>query len=320
MECYTSFSQNLRARNGYAVFATTPDRPWVKELKNAAISGEPEFKAWHVTYDVPASVNPETYSAEAEQRDRHLMTKEKFEIHYHGKLGDYVGAVYSYQRGQRLFDAESHPWLFRDGELDLPTHWTIACGADTGTFASFLIVAFDDEGVAYVLDEFPNYDYKAGVIELDENITIPEWVHQIHAGCARRGARPLAWADRNSQFRRELGKYDLNLQPNLTPNETRTEIAREYFTRNRIFLRRGLRILPFELENASWPDESSAAGKFERVKDRDHTLDCLEHVLSRRPRADASARGRDIDRRTAGEMLFGREIGYRHRNPHTGVS
>jgi hypothetical protein len=44
-----------------------------------------------------------------------------------------------------------------------------------------------------------------------------------------------------------------------------------------------LSILPFELENACWPEEASAAGKFARVKDRDHTLDCLEHILSKRP-------------------------------------
>ena len=32
IECFTSFSQNLRARRGYAYFATTPDRPWIKLL------------------------------------------------------------------------------------------------------------------------------------------------------------------------------------------------------------------------------------------------------------------------------------------------
>src|SRR3990167_11379644 len=44
LECFTDFSQNLRARDGYAVFATTPDRPWVKELHDRSHSGEEEFK------------------------------------------------------------------------------------------------------------------------------------------------------------------------------------------------------------------------------------------------------------------------------------
>jgi hypothetical protein len=42
-------------------------------------------------------------------------------------------------------------------------------------------------------------------------------------------------------------------------------------------------VIPFELENAAWPEEASASGKFARIKDRDHTLDCLEHILARRP-------------------------------------
>ena len=70
------------------------------------------------------------------------------------------------------------------------------------------------------------------------------------------------------------------------PFEKRTDTAREYFKQYKVWLAPWLSVLPFELENAKWPAEASAAGKFARIKDRDHTLDCLEHVLSRRPRGN----------------------------------
>ena len=317
MECFTDFSQNLRARDGYAVFATTPDRPWVKALHDSAHSGDEAFKAWHCTCSVPASVNPVTYDSAIQERDRQLMTKEKFAIHYMGTLGEFVGSVYSYQRGQLTFDEATHPHLFRDGKLVLPESWSIELAVDTGTFFSALMVAFDTEGHAYVIDEFPNYDYKAGVLELDDNLTIPEWVHRLEAGILPFTSRMHFWADRNSQFRRELSRYGVHLFPNVTPSETRTEICREYFSHNRILLSRRLRILPFELENAKWPDAATASGKFERVKDRDHTLDPLEHILSRRPmpRINLKSASRAL---SAGEILFGREKGAPTGNPHLG--
>lgn len=82
IECYTSFSQNLRARDGYAIFATTPDRPWVNELHEKAHSGDPRFVKWHCTCDVHSSANCFTFDREAMERDRELMTAEKFAIHY----------------------------------------------------------------------------------------------------------------------------------------------------------------------------------------------------------------------------------------------
>ncbi len=70
LECYTDYSQNLRARNGYAVFATTPDRPWLKDIYDAATSGDPKFAAWHVTSGVSAEVNPFTFDQGAKDRHR----------------------------------------------------------------------------------------------------------------------------------------------------------------------------------------------------------------------------------------------------------
>ena len=46
-----------------------------------------------------------------------------------------------------------------------------------------------------------------------------------------------------------------------------------------------LSLLPYEVEYAQWPELTTSAGKYERLKVNDHVLDCLEHVLSRHPRA-----------------------------------
>lgn len=285
IECFTSFSQNLRARRGFAVFPTTPDRPWVKQLHDLGHGADPEFAC---VCSVGAESNPFTFDARAKERDKALMTREKYAIHYEGKLGDFVGRVFNYQRGDRQFTAGSHPELFDGGDsrenLRIPEGWEVVGGADTGTFYSAGLVAFSPEGDAFVVEEFPNYRYVAGAPERDEDRTIPEWANSVVERTVRLGARPSFWADSNSQFKRELVNYDLSLLPSRFTRENRTEVAREYFQHGRIYLAPWLEILPFELENASWPDETTAAGRFERVKDRDHTLDWLEHVLCQRPR------------------------------------
>ena len=303
IECYTSFSQNLRVRDGYAIFATTPDRPWVQEIHDRAHSGDPSFRKWECVCGVDASVNMYSYDAEARVRDQHLMTREKFAIHYGGQLGDFVGRVFNYQRGQHQFRSDTHPNMFRGGNdrenLILPREWDIVSGIDTGTYYTALTVAFSPGGDAFVLEEFPNYRYVAGSAERDENITIPEWAKKVSNGVGVLGGRLNFWADANSQFKRELRAYGLNLLSATQPVETRTEIAREYFQKGRLWLAPWLEVLPFELENACWPEEASSTGKFARVKDRDHTLDCLEHVLSRRPRGkpveSISTKGRWLD-------------------------
>lgn len=285
IECFTSFSQNLRVRRGYGYFATTPDRPWIQQLHELGHGGDPE---WHCTCGVPAEANPLAFDQKAKDRDQKLMTKEKFEIHYNGMLGSYVGRVFNYARGSKQFDHSSHPHLFPSGvtsreALKIPDNWEIVSGADTGTFYSALTVAFDPDGYAYVLDEFPNYRYLAGEPERDESLSIPRWAHGVVARISKLGGRPALWADPNSQFKGELRNYGIHLLPAAKPVEVRTEIAREYFEHNKIMLAPWLGVLPFELENAAWPDEASLSGKFARIKDRDHTLDPLEHILARRP-------------------------------------
>lgn len=284
IECFTSFSQNLRARRGYAYFATTPDRPWVDQLHQLGHGADPE---WHCTCSVGAHVNPYTFDAKAKERDAGLMTREKFEIHYNGRMGQFVGQVYQFQRGDRVFNSATHPELFAGGSdrgnLRIPDGWEIVGGADTGTFYTAALVAFSPRGEAFIIEEFPNYRYVAGSPERDEQITIPQWAREVTERTRQLGGRAALWADANSQFKAELLQYGVTLLPSRVPVETRTEIAREYFQHNKIWFAPWVTVLPFEVENASWPEEASASGKFARVKDRDHTLDCIEHILSRRP-------------------------------------
>ena len=328
LDCYLSFSQNLRARDGYAVFPTTPDRPWVKELHDRAHGGDERYKEWHCTCGVSSESNPYTFDKDAKERDRDLMTREKFAIHYEGQLGDFVGRVYGFQKGQRVFTPQSHPQLFRGGfdrdHLIVPDGWEVVGGADTGTFTSAALVMFSPEGDAFIIDELPNYRYVGGVIELNEEMTIPTWCESVYkAGKSARMGSVSLWADKNSQFKRELHNqrdYSLLLMSNLNPLEARTEISREYFQHGKIWLAPWLSVLPFELENARWPEEASAAGKFARVKDRDHTLDCLEHILSKRPRGRGLVNKKDD--RTWAEQTFGQPPrSQRHgRDTHLGVN
>jgi hypothetical protein len=284
IECFTSFSQNLRARRGYAYFATTPDRPWIKLLHELGHGADPE---WHCTCSIPADANPYTFDATSKTRDKKLMTTEKFLIHYEGQMGDFVGRVFNYSKGQRTFDASTHPELFRGGtgreHLHIPEGWEIVNGADTGSYYTAVTIAFDPQGTAYILDEFPNYRYVAGSPERDESLSIPRWARAVVNRVTALRGRPNFWADANSQFKGELRNYGINLMPDRAGKETRTEIAREYFEHNRILLAPWLDVLPFEIENAAWPEEASMSGKFERVKDRDHSLDCVEHILGKRP-------------------------------------
>lgn len=317
IECFTSFSQNLRARRGYAYFATTPDRPWIKQLHELGHGADSE---WHCTCSVPADVNPYTFDQRAKDRDVRLMTKEKYEIHYNGQMGDFVGRVFNYAVGTRAFDRLSHPELFPGNSGDLhrdlriPDGWEIVCGADTGTFYSALVVAFSPAGEAFVIDEFPNYRYLAGEPERDESLSIPQWASSAVDRVNQLGGRANFWADPNSQFKGELRNYGVNLLPAKVPVEARTEITREYFEHNRIWLAPWVTVLSFEIENAAWPEEASVSGKFSRVKDRDHTLDPLEHILARRPA------GKII--RSPSSVSWAQAMGYRRKknggNVHLG--
>ncbi len=166
--------------------------------------------------------------------------------------------------------------------------WKFTMAGDTGTYMSALFVLFPPETLdAFVVEEFPNYRYVGGAIELLGD-SVPEWARRVRSAAAAYTpgiTRLKGWCDENSQFKEELKHYNIHLRGNSRKLELRVEIAREYFQNHRVWLAPWLSILPWELEHATWPDDTNSAGRFERVKESDHTLDCLEHILSRRPRA-----------------------------------
>lgn len=165
--------------------------------------------------------------------------------------------------------------------------WTLLAGGDTGTYMSATFVLFPpDTFDAFVVYERPNYRYVGGEIELLGN-SIPEWSRDVLTEYAKYvpGASKIdLWVDENSQFKTELANYNIRARGNKRKLELRVEISREYFNNRRVWLAPWLSVLPWELEHAQWPDEASSAGKFERLKVNDHTLDGVEHVLSRRPK------------------------------------
>lgn len=169
----------------------------------------------------------------------------------------------------------------------LPAGWNFLVGGDTGTYMSAVFVGFPPDSYdAYVLEEFPNYRYVAGELELLD-LSIPEWSRQVRTAYRRylpSATKLTMWLDENSQFKTELRRYKINARGNKRKLELRVEISREYFRNRRIWLAPWLQVLPWELEHATWPEEGTSAGRFDRLKEKDHTLDCLEHILSRRPK------------------------------------
>ena len=169
----------------------------------------------------------------------------------------------------------------------LPSGWLLYVGVDTGTYTSVVFVLFPPEiPDAFVVYEQPNYRYVGGEIELLGEST-PEWAQRVMTEFRRylpQKTRLKGWCDENSQFKEELKHYGLHLRGNKRKLELRVEIAREYVQHHRVWLAPWLAVLPWEMEHAVWPDDTNSAGRFERLKESDHTLDCLEHILSRRPR------------------------------------
>jgi len=120
LECYTGVSQNLRELRGFALFPTTPDRPWVGTLHDYGHGRDADF---HCTCNVDAACNPFTFDQKARDRDDPdkggLMTREKYSIAWLGKLGSFVGRVYDFNRGDdsRYFSPLSHPGLWKPNIL-----------------------------------------------------------------------------------------------------------------------------------------------------------------------------------------------------------
>lgn len=169
--------------------------------------------------------------------------------------------------------------------LRIPKNWEIVAGADTGTYMGGAICAIDPNLELYVLEEFPNYHYTGdGTIELTGE-TVGEWVYRFATRLRywTKRKRNFAWVDANTTFKTEIA-HGFRFKMNRKDLELRTEITREYLRNGRLHLMPWLSILPYELEEAHWPDhESPRSGKLKRIKDRDHCLDGVEHACSRRP-------------------------------------
>ena len=116
LSCFTSISQNLRQRKGRAVWTTTPDEPWVQYLHDKG--HDPEEPDWHCTCGADDRANPFTFDQKARDRDdpdkNGIMTRERFEIAHNGRLGTFVGRVYSYSRGSKLLTPETYPAIWKD--------------------------------------------------------------------------------------------------------------------------------------------------------------------------------------------------------------
>lgn len=179
---------------------------------------------------------------------------------------------------------------FSDLKAPLDDGWELIVGFDTGTYmsAAFTVIPPDPYFyAAYTIAEFPNYRYVGGEIELTGEST-PEWARRVRDSYRRffpQKSKVHGWVDSNSQFKTELKRYNLALQGNPRMLELRVEVTREYVLNDRWFVAPWCVVLQQEMEWAKWPDDTTAAGKFVRLKHRDHTLDCVEHALSRRPRS-----------------------------------
>lgn len=163
-------------------------------------------------------------------------------------------------------------------------------GADTGTYMGGLIAGIDPDYNLFAFEEFPNYRYTGdGTIELT-GMTVGEWFKDF--GTRLRyytgQRRNSAWVDANTTFKTEVA-HGVSFRMNKKHLELRTEITREYLRNGRIHLMPWLQALPYEMEEASYPEQESAgSGRMVREKFKDHILDCLEHICSRRPHPDFS--------------------------------
>lgn len=120
LEVYSRISQNLRQRDGFACFATTPDRAWVTILHDKAHGKDPY---WHCSCGTDASCNPYTFDAAARDRDDPakggLMTRERFDIAWGGKVKRHIGMVYDYEKDAQMFTPLTMPHLWKPDAIIL---------------------------------------------------------------------------------------------------------------------------------------------------------------------------------------------------------
>lgn len=120
LHVYSHVSQNLRQRDGFAAFATTPDRAWVRELHDKGHGKDPY---WHCTCDIDAKCNPFTFDQAARDRDDPdkggLMTRERFAVAWGGKVQRHIGAVYDYEKAAQMCTPLNFPMLWDEAALNI---------------------------------------------------------------------------------------------------------------------------------------------------------------------------------------------------------
>lgn len=113
LHVYSRVAQNLRERDGHAIFPTTPDRAWVKQLHD---KGHGEDPYWYCVCGIDASCNPFTFDQAARDRDDPtkggLMTKERFKIAWQGRVNRHIGAVYDYEKEPCMLTPQNYPHLW----------------------------------------------------------------------------------------------------------------------------------------------------------------------------------------------------------------
>lgn len=143
LEVFTGHAQNLRVEKGFAVFTSTPDKPWVKKLHEMAHGRNAD---WHCCCDNNASVNPFSFDLSGFMADapdwqtieQHapglfrlcaasglepgaLMSREKFLISWLGKVGGFVGRVYSFTKESISCYPDTHPHIWKKAVVQ---NWT----------------------------------------------------------------------------------------------------------------------------------------------------------------------------------------------------
>lgn len=120
MHVWTRVSQNVRQRDGFGVFTTTPDRAWVLDLHEKAHGKDPYY---HCTCNIGAECNPFTFDQAARDRDDPdkggLMTRERFAVAWGGKVNRHIGAVYDFEKHAQVFTPINFPQLWDTEGLKL---------------------------------------------------------------------------------------------------------------------------------------------------------------------------------------------------------
>ena len=205
--------------------------------------------------------------------------------------------------------------------LRVPKNWEIVAGADTGTFMGGAICAIDPNYELYVLEEFPNYHYTGdGTIETN-GLTVGEWVRWIALRLRHwtKRRKNFAWVDANTTFKSEIA-HGFRFKMNRKDLELRTEITREYVRHGRVHLMPWLKVIPYEMEEAHFPDHETPGGKYRRIKTKDHCLDGVEHVCSRRPHPDMETSQNKLKTGINRLIDQNRRVEITHEDAHMGVN